>query len=98
MQRRSESKKAQLWRQHLTDFDRSGLSVAQFCQSIGCSIPTYYHWKRKLGSMQAPPAFLRVQSTDVHTSFIEITLPSGVSLRVPLSAISSLSDILEQVA
>jgi hypothetical protein len=61
-------------------------------------MPTFYQWKRKIGTHSTPPAFLRVQSTDAQSSVIEITLPSGVSLRVPLSAIASLSDILEQVA
>jgi hypothetical protein len=96
--RPSYASRSQRWAQHLADFDRSGLSVAQFCDSIGCSIPTFYNWKRKLGAAPTQPAFLRVQSVDASDSAIEIKLPSGVLLRLPLSAIASLSDVLDQVA
>jgi hypothetical protein len=98
MSRLPQSNKAQTWKQHFATFERSDLTVAQFCQSIGCSIPTFYHWKRKLAQSNDKVAFLRVQTTDAQSTAIEIKLPSGVTLRVPLSAISSISDILEQVA
>ncbi|XZE33736.1 IS66 family insertion sequence element accessory protein TnpA [Pirellulaceae bacterium SH501] len=98
MARPSYASRSQRWAQHLADFDRSGLSVAQFCDSIGCSIPTFYNWKRKLGAAPTQPAFLRVQSVDASNSAIEIKLPSGVLLRLPLSAIASLSDVLDQLA
>jgi transposase-like protein len=98
MSRPTQSTKAQTWKQHFADFERSELTVAQFCQSIGCSTPTFYHWKRKLSQAGSQSAFLRVQTFDSTASMIEITLPTGVMLRVPLSAIDSLSTILEQVA
>lgn len=98
MSRLPQPNKAQTWKQHFATFERSDLTVAQFCQSIGCSIPTFYHWKRKLAQSNDKVAFLRVQTTDAQSTAIEIKLPSGVTLRVPLSAISSISDILEQVA
>ncbi|XZE42756.1 IS66 family insertion sequence element accessory protein TnpA [Pirellulaceae bacterium SH467] len=98
MARPSSASRSQRWAQHLADFDRSGLTVTQFCDSIGCSVPTFYNWKRKLGKAPVQPAFLRVQSVDAVDSAIEIKLPSGVLLRLPLSAIASLSDILDQVA
>jgi hypothetical protein len=98
MSRPTQSTKAQTWKQHFADFERSELTVAQFCHSIGCSIPTFYHWKRKLAQSNDKVAFLRVQTTDAQSTAIEIKLPSGVTLCVPLSAIGSISDILEQVA
>lgn len=94
----SDSSKANLWRQHFMDFDRSQLTIAQFCQSIGCSVPTFYHWKRKLSETPSQSAFLRVQTTDQQSLFIEIKLPGSLSIRVPLCAIGSLSEILKQVA
>ncbi|MFN9436447.1 MAG: IS66 family insertion sequence element accessory protein TnpA, partial [Planctomycetota bacterium] len=48
MSRQTQSTIAQTWKQHFADFERSELTVAQFCHSIGCSTPTFYHWKRKL--------------------------------------------------
>ncbi len=37
MSRPPQSNKAQTWKQHFATFERSQLTVAQFCQSIGCS-------------------------------------------------------------
>ena len=60
-QRREET--AQRWASRLAQFENSNLSVAQFCQSIDCSIGSFYLWKRKLAKpTPAPSAFLRVQS------------------------------------
>ncbi len=98
MARQTTTSRSQRWKQHLAEFDRSGLTVAQFCESIGCSTPTFYNWKRKLDHTPVQQAFLRVQTTDTSSTTIEITLPSGVLLKLPLSAIASLSDILDQVA
>ena len=42
-------------------------------------------------------AFLRVQTSDSTKDLIEIKLPSGISILVPVSAVESISAILEQV-
>lgn len=68
MSRPTQSTKAQTWKQHFADFKRSQLTVAQFCQSIGCSIPTFYLWKRKFAESKDKVAFLRVQSTDAQST------------------------------
>lgn len=44
----SRSETAKLWQQRLRRFDRSQLTVAQFCLSEGISQPSYYQWKKKL--------------------------------------------------
>jgi hypothetical protein len=98
MARASHSNKANFWRQHFIDFERSQLTIAQFCHSIGCSVPTFYHWKRKLTETPSQSEFLRVQTADQQSLFIEIKLPGILSIRVPLCAIGSLSEILKQVA
>jgi len=97
MPRHTDPNKVPIWRQRLADFDRSGLSVVSFCQNIGCSSATFYHWKRKLSQAAAPSAFLRVQTAEPQPAFLQIDLPSGVSLRVPMTAVASLGVILEQV-
>ncbi len=92
--------KAQLWAKRLREFETSSLSVAQFCQSIGCSIPSFYLWRRKLaGKMPlqpAPSAFLQVQTKS--DAAIQLKLPSGVVIVVPLEALDSLPQILDRIA
>jgi hypothetical protein len=48
--------------------------------------------------MTQATAFLRVQTSDSTKDSIEIKLPSGISILVPVSAVESISAILEQVA
>jgi hypothetical protein len=90
--------KSNLWRKRLGDFERSNLTVAQFCQSIGCSAPSFYHWKRKLERPAAQTPFLQVQTSDQRSTTVELRLPGGVSIFIPIQAIDSLPHILEQVA
>jgi hypothetical protein len=69
-----------------------------FCQSIGCSPTSFYQWKRKLAAPPAQSAFLRVQTSEPTKEPIEIKLPSGVSILVPVSAVDSIAAILKQVS
>ena len=95
--RREET--AQRWASRLAQFENSNLSVAQFCQSIDCSVGSFYLWKRKLTkTTPAPSAFLRVQTSIPAPLGIEIKLPSGITICIPLTAANSLAEILEQVS
>ena len=63
-QRREET--AQRWVSRLAQFENSNLSVAQFCQSIDCSVSSLYLWKRKLAkTTPALYAVLRKSSSCV---------------------------------
>ena len=95
---RSIDAKSQLWAKRFREFDASSLSVTQFCQSVGCSVPSFYHWKRKLAlSKGAPamPSFLQVQ-TNTDCSF-HIKLVSGVTITLPFEALDSLPQILNRI-
>ncbi|MFN5187195.1 MAG: IS66 family insertion sequence element accessory protein TnpA [Planctomycetota bacterium] len=35
----------------ITQCERSNLSAPKFCQSIGCSLTSFYQWKRKLAAL-----------------------------------------------
>jgi hypothetical protein len=48
MARTSDPTLASRWQARLEAFAASDLSVQQFCQSMQCSVPTFYYWKRKL--------------------------------------------------
>ncbi|MCE3018766.1 MAG: hypothetical protein LW870_23210 [Pirellula sp.] len=92
--------KTQLWNKRLRQFENSSLTVAEFCQSIGCSIPTFYQWRNKLQASQPAlpkPAFLQVQS-EPHAAHIQIKLLSGIVISLPIEAIDSLPRLLDRVA
>lgn len=109
---RSYDTKAQLWIKRFREFEASSLSVAQFCQSVGCSSPTFYQWRRKLAAIrpakptQSAPAarsplpshsaFLQVQTKSDCT--IQVQLLSGVVITLPIEALDSLPQILNRIA
>lgn len=97
---RSIDSKSQIWAKRLRDFENSHLSIAQFCNSVGCSVPTFYQWRRKLAG-QSPAtttqsAFLQVQTKP--DTAIQIKLLSGVTIIVPIDALDSLPGILDRIA
>jgi hypothetical protein len=47
---RSRAATRELWRDRLTRFPSSGLTVAQFCAIEACSVPSFYCWKRRLAA------------------------------------------------
>jgi transposase-like protein len=92
--------KTQLWNKRLRQFENSSLTIAEFCQSIGCSVPTFYQWRNKLQASKPAlpkPAFLQVQS-EPHVAHIQIKLLSGIVISLPIEAIDSLPRILDRVA
>ena len=86
------------------------LSVAQFCHASGLSVASFYQWKRKLQHVASDknplstraaldaglsvPAFLRIDTTPPQATVIELRLPTGISILVPLAAIDSLRSIV----
>ena len=84
MFRLSSSKTAKIWAERIAQCERSNVPTAQFCQSIGCSPTSFYQWKRKLAAKHQATAFLRVQTSDSIKVSIEIKLPSGISILVPV--------------
>jgi transposase-like protein len=109
---RSFDTKAQLWTKRFREFEASSLSVAQFCQSVGCSSPTFYQWRRKLAGFNsaksttsapasriAPSshsAFLQVQTKS--DCSIQVKLLSGVVISLPIEALDYLPQILNRIA
>ena len=82
----------------ITPCERSNLSAPKFCLSIGCSLTSFYQWKRVLAVPTEQSSFLRVQTSEQNKDSIEIKLPSGVSILVPVSAVETIAAILKQVA
>lgn len=50
MSRGSNPTKVRQWSDRLERFAESGQTVAQFCQAEGVSQPSFYQWKKKLGT------------------------------------------------
>lgn len=64
---------ADLWRERLRRFDRSRMTVVQFCASEGVSQPSFYQWKKKLRQL---PDESKPEPTAAVAQFIPLHLPA----------------------
>jgi len=94
---RSEAKE-RLWREQVTSWQRSGLSIRLYCQQHQLNEPNFYAWRRELarrdevGGIPAQPV-QRVKPSSVTwmpltvepstVPVVEVQLPTGAILRVP---------------
>ena len=80
------------WRDLIARWQRSDLTVRDFCSAHRVSEPSFYAWRRALAArapeplpVTAPvPTFVPVRVTP--TAVIELALPTGVVVRVPSGA------------
>ena len=94
---RSEAKE-RLWREQVTSWQRSGLSIRQYCRQHQLNEPNFYAWRRELArrdevggisskSVQRPkPLSVTWMPLTVDPStvpVVEVQLPTGAILRVP---------------
>ena len=112
MARRTNPLKIQLWKDRLTSFHDSGKTVAVFCQSLPCSVNSFYAWKRRIETApeydiaieapqkqaQKPTAFLPVMLRSARKLFVSNQLPDGVSILGPCEATDAIRIVLERVA
>jgi transposase-like protein len=74
------------WRDLIDRWKASGQSIAAFCAAHGVSQATFYAWRRRLGGRRSTakpaPAFAALRV--VPDPAIEIVLPSGLVVRVPV--------------
>ncbi len=82
------------WRTLVADWRNSGLGVAAFCRSRHVNKSGFHRWRNILDQLEHPPttpaptaptpAFVPLRV--IPDVVVEVILPSGLQLRVPLSA------------
>lgn len=87
----AEQSKRLVWRERLRRYERSELTVAEFCQREGVSVPSFYQWRRRLAKTSASPrqtamprskaAFQQVLLSG--SRVVAIELPNGVHVELP---------------
>ena len=94
---RKQSESAEVvWRGRLARFDKSNLTVRQFCHQEGVSNPSFYKWRTRLmkGSQgaktvsessgkQAEAMKPFVPVSVPNSAFAEVEFSNGVRIRVP---------------
>lgn len=93
-----DSRTLQRWRTIFAEHRRSGLTITAFCKSRKIVKSSFHRWRNTLQhhdhapvEPKSHPAFvpLRVVPEAVAIPMIEVILPSGIQLRVPLGADAS---------
>jgi hypothetical protein len=78
------------WQSVLTEWHQTDQTITAFCKQRHLSKPTFGYWQRKLGfnrrTKPRSPAATFVPMTLVTEPRVEIVLPSGVILKLPLTA------------
>ena len=85
--RARDDQKERQWRQWITEWRASGLSVRAFCGRRGLATPSFYHWRRVLERRAAEKvAFVPVQvvadRVPDRASALEVVLTEGRTVRV----------------
>jgi transposase-like protein len=79
--RTSPARRAQL----LAEFDRSGLSPADFARRHGLHCTTFYGWQRRREQSPAGPGFVEVRLPE-SAAPVELVIELGAGARLRLSA------------
>jgi hypothetical protein len=98
MSRRPDTIKVEEWNQRIARFRNSSQSVVDFCRAEGVSQPSFYQWKKKLGSIEPgvagqpkslanvfePVDFKPVQiaATTTRQPGLKVRLPGGIELEL----------------
>ena len=96
MFREVKSSKQEVWRSRLRRFESSGMSVTRFCREERVSVPSFYHWRKRLAleaGRKGPPLFVPVHVTQ--SAAVEIRLPNGTRICVPPDHVESLRVAIE---
>jgi len=94
---RNEAKELQ-WREHVSAWQQSGVTIRQYCLQHHVNEPNFYAWRRELARRDevavapAPPAsrtkaasitWMPVTVTSSTPPLVEVQLPTGTVLRIP---------------
>ena len=95
MGRRIDAAAYAVWEQRCERFERSRLTVAEFCRREGVSQPTFYQWRKRLRAGPLPDAGATGLDVDVpvpstaesqgsQAAFVELSLPCAAVVELEL--------------
>jgi hypothetical protein len=72
---------------HLSSHRTSGLSVSTYCKREGISQNTFFNWRKRERDVPTPPiSFFQLPTQSPETQKIDITLPNGSRIIIPVSS------------
>lgn len=98
--RRGRDTPAEVCRDLVAKFDRSGGTQASFCREHGLNVKTFARWvkRERRDARVAPTLFTEVQISPVAVSQVEVALRNGIIMRVnDVGDIAVLASRLESI-
>jgi hypothetical protein len=82
--KRRDPELERFWRRSIAERERSGLSVREHCVRRGVKEAHFYAWRREIAKRDRAAAVTFVPLRVRAEAIIEVVLPSGVIIRVPI--------------
>jgi hypothetical protein len=79
----------QRWRAIFAEHRQSGLTIVDFCQARMINKSGFHRWRNileQLGHPEPKLSFVPLRVVPEAVAVVEVILPSGIQLRVPLGA------------
>ena len=83
--------KSDFWKQHIADWQASGLSQTSYCDQHNLKLNTFTYWRSK--QSKARPKLMPV-SMPPAVALAELSLPGGIHLQLPVSALEQTLPVL----
>jgi hypothetical protein len=91
-----DSRTLQRWRAIFAEQRRSGLTIVDFCQARMINKSGFFRWRNILEQFDharvkpdLKPSFVPLRVVPEAVAIVEVILPTGIQLRVPLGADAS---------
>ena len=104
---RSGRDRAAVWSERLRRYERAGQTVVEFCRREGVSVPSFYHWRKRLASSigqqskwgtrrdTQAPVFQQVMLTG--GGVVAVELPSGVRMELPAQQVQLVRAVVAEL-
>ena len=92
-----DDSKAQLWAARLDRFQRSGLSLAQFCRTEGFPTAAFYYWRKKVSanSVSFPVTNKADRQSESDGNLLRFTIEArGVKIECQSESLQTLDTVL----
>lgn len=102
-----EDLKIAQWQQRMSRYREAGVSVAAFCRTERVSVPSFYHWRKRLAQHFArvatakgvfTPVRLVTAPTNVPVATISVQWPGGTQLQLPVGDLRTVKAVIRMLA
>ncbi len=72
----------QSWARRMDRYRACSLTVNEFCRREGVSVPSFYHWRKKLAVATSEPGFVSIALPQHGVAPVTLKLPGGAEIEI----------------